>query len=473
MSLELKQNLKLSQQLVMTPQLQQAIKLLQLSRIELCDMIRNEINENPILDETMEQDKPQQDISQDGLPETDVNSGNNSEPEAEFDWSQYVDTSRPAAQSNYAGSGDQEQLEPIITNMVSFTDHLLWQLHLTRLSELETEIGEYIIGNINKDGYLLVKAEEIAEEFSVEPDIIEDILKKINRLDPVGVAARNLQECLLIQAEVFFEGNQLIRDIIINHMKDLERKRYTDISRALKVSVKEVVAACDIITDMDPRPGRAFNENEPQYITPDIYVYKIDGEYVVVLNEDGQPKLKINSFYRNILTDSLPTTDKTRDYIQDKFRSAVWLIKSLYHRQNTIVNVMKSIIKFQKDFFDYGCEYLKPMVLRDVAEDIGMHESNISRVTTNKYVYTPHGIFELKYFFNSGLLSDNGGSIASESVKNMIREIIQKEDHNKPYSDIELVKILKGKGVNIARRTVAKYREMLGILASSRRKNHL
>lgn len=473
MALELKQNLKLSQQLVMTPQLQQAIKLLQLSRIELCDMIRNEINENPILDETMEQEKPDQETAQDNLPETEIGLDNAPEPQTDFDWSQYVDTSRPAAQASYAGSGDQDQLEPIITNLVSFTDHLLWQLHMNKLTEIETEIGEYIIGNLNKDGYLLVSAEEIAQELSFDIDMVETVLGKINRFDPVGVAARNLQECLLVQAEVFFEGNTLIKEIVNNHMKDLERRRYGDIARVMKVAVKDVVSACEIIMNMEPRPGRIFNENEPQYITPDIYVYKIDGEYVVVLNEDGQPKLKINSFYRNILTDSVPASDKTRDYIQEKFRSAVWLIKSLYHRQNTIVNVMKSIIKFQKDFFDYGSQYLKPMVLRDVAEDIGMHESNISRVTTNKYVYTPHGIFELKYFFNSGLASDNGQSIASESVKNMIRDIIQNEDQKKPFSDKELVKALKARGVNIARRTVAKYREMLGILASSRRKNHV
>ena len=243
--------------------------------------------------------------------------------------------------------------------------------------------------------------------------------------------------------------------------------------RDLKMPLKEVLEACEIIANMEPRPGRAFNDNETQYVTPDIYVYKSGDEYVVMLNEDGQPKLRINSFYKNILAGNKGSSDKTREYIQDKLRSAVWLIKSVYHRQSTIVNVMKSIIKFQRDFFDYGSGHLKPLVLRDIAEDVGMHESNVSRITTNKYVLTPHGIFELKYFFNSGLSSDDGDSIASESVKNMIKELVMNEDTRKPCSDQEIVKMLKAKGVNIARRTVTKYREMLGVLSSSKRKKHI
>ena len=255
-------------------------------------------------------------------------------------------------------------------------------------------------------------------------------------------------------------------------MKDLERRKYQVIARSLKVPVKDVVEACEVIANMEPRPGRLFSDKEPQYITPDIYVFKVDDEYVVVLNEDGQPKLRVSSFYKTLLSDSSLKSNKAREYIQEKLRSAVWLIKSVYHRQATIVNVMKSIIKFQRDFFDYGPAYLKPLVLRDVAEDIQMHESNISRVTTNKFVHTPHGIFELKYFFNSGISSDDGGAIASESVKNKIMGIIQNEDPRKPYSDQEIANILKEQGVNIARRTVTKYREMKGILSSSKRKRH-
>ncbi|MEI6128215.1 MAG: RNA polymerase factor sigma-54, partial [Pseudomonadota bacterium] len=337
----------------------------------------------------------------------------------------------------------------------------------------ETDIGEYIIGNLDKDGYLQVTLEEIAAYTGTDEHLVKEVQKKIQKFDPLGVASCNLQECLLVQSEFLPCDNTLVKNILLHFMRELERKKYQVIAKGLKVSLKEVIAACDVIANMEPRPGRTFNDNETQYITPDIYVYKVDDDYVVVLNEDGQPKLRINNFYKNILSANAIRSDKAKEYIQEKLRSAVWLIKSVYHRQTTIMNVMKSIIKFQRDFFTYGNGHLRPLVLRDVAEDVGMHESNISRITTNKYVLTPHGIFELKYFFNSGLTSDDGESIASESVKNKIREIIQREDPYKPCSDQEIAKILKAQGINIARRTVTKYREMLRVLSSSKRKKHI
>jgi RNA polymerase sigma-54 factor len=333
------------------------------------------------------------------------------------------------------------------------------------------EVGEYIIGNLDRDGYLKTSLEETALDTGADRQLVEKVYRKIQKFDPVGVGSQNLSECLLAQAELLPGKNTIVKKILLQHMKYLERKKYPAIAKELNISLKEVLKACEIIAHMEPRPGAAYNDSEPQYITPDIYVYKLDDEYIVSLNEDGQPKLRINSFYKNILLNNSMDSEKAKEYIQEKIRSAVWLIKSIYHRQSTIVNVMKSIIKFQRDFFDYGNNYLKPLVLRDVAEDVEMHESNISRVTTNKYVHTPHGIFELKYFFNSGLTSDNGESIASESVKNKIRSIIEKEDPYNTCSDQEIANILKKKqGINIARRTVTKYREMLGVLSSSKRK---
>jgi RNA polymerase sigma-54 factor len=334
------------------------------------------------------------------------------------------------------------------------------------------EIGEYIIGNLDKDGYLQATYDDIALDTGYSKEVVKGVLEKIQSFDPVGVASQNLKECLLKQTEILPGDTSLIRNILVYHMKDLERRKYQVIAKGLKVSMKEVIEACDIIAHMEPRPGREFNDKEVQYITPDIYVFKVDDEYVVVLNEDGQPKIKVSPFYKNILSSDRMMPNRTKEYIQEKLRSAVWLVKSVYHRQTTIINVMKSIIKFQRNFFDYGTSYLKPLVLRDVAEDIQMHESNISRVTTNKFVNTPHGIFELKYFFNSGISSDDGENIASESVKNKIKNIIQKEDSHKPLSDQEIADILKKQGVNIARRTVTKYREMKGILSSSKRKKH-
>jgi len=469
--MELKQQLKLTQQLVMTPQLQQAIKLLQLSRLELSDLITQEINENPVLDETLAPDVEVKDDS--GQIEEPVADKKNDTPADDFDWRDYVDRSVAPTAGSYFDAEEREEYTPAITGKTTFADHLLWQLHLHSLSDQEMDIGEYIIGNLDKDGYLLLSPEEIATDLGVDLQAVEDVRKKVIRFDPVGVASRNLAESLLAQADILPCDSVLVKEILRTSMKELERKKYSVIARNLKVPLKEVLDACDIIAYMEPRPGRAFNDTDTQYVTPDIYVYKNDDDYVVMLNEDGQPKLRINSFYKNILAGNTVSSEKTKEYIQDKLRSAVWLIKSVYHRQSTIVSVMKSIIKFQRDFFDYGTGNLKPLVLREVADDIGMHESNVSRITTNKYVLTPHGIFELKYFFNSGLASDDGDSIASESVKNMIKDLVQNEDSSKPYSDQEIVKILKTKGVNIARRTVTKYREMMGVLSSSKRKKHI
>ncbi len=472
--MELKQQLKLSQQLVMTPQLQQAIKLLQLSRLELTDLIRQEINENPVLDESLEAPSAEQQ-KDDGSDagESDARQETSSDEQMDFDWRDYVDNTVKPSRTSFSWSDDIDHMEPVITERESFFDHLLWQLRLYDLTEQETQIGQYIIGNINKDGYLQTSSVEIAEELGLSVERIEEVRERIKKFDPVGAASFTLQECLLAQVEMLSVDCALAKTILQDHFNDLERKKYQAISKSLHISVREVYDACELIGSLEPRPGRSFSDKDPEYITPDIYVYKVGDEYAVVLNQDGQPKLKINSFYKNILSGSNVASDQTKEYIQEKLRSAVWLVKSVYHRQNTIVNVMKSIIKFQRDFFDYGTSHLKPLVLRDVAEDVGMHESNISRVTTNKYAHTPHGIFELKYFFNSGLASDEGGCIASERVKNRIKDIIQNEDPYKPCSDQEIARILKGEGINIARRTVTKYREMLRVLSSSKRKRHI
>lgn len=472
MAYELKQSLKLSQQLIMTPQLQQAIKLLQLSRLELSDLLQQEINENPVLDEPVEETEKDRDENEEPLSADSDSADPYAELQGkqEFDWKDYINkTDVPRGPS--FDREDRDDFDPIITRRTSLVDHLTWQLHLHSLTDVERTVGEYIIGNLDKAGYLQTTAEEIARECGTEVAVVEGVLKKIQKFDPVGIASRNLQECLLAQAEVLLGDHRLVEKIVRQHLPNLESRKYQVIARDLKVSFEAVIAASQIISNMEPRPGRAFSDNEPEYITPDIYVYKMNDEYVVALNEDGQPKLRINSFYRKAVTEPGALPPKTREYIQEKMRSAVWLIKSIYHRQGTIMKVMKSIIKFQRDFFDNGVDHLKPLVLRDVAEDIGMHESNISRVTTNKYVHTPHGVFELKYFFNSGLTSDNGESIASESVKNKIKEILQNENQHKPLSDQDIAYMLKSKGINIARRTVTKYREMIGVLSSSKRKN--
>jgi RNA polymerase sigma-54 factor len=324
-----------------------------------------------------------------------------------------------------------------------------------------------MIGNLDGDGYLKdPPLEEIVADARCTPECAEKVLRRIQQFDPVGVGARSLEECLLIQAEHLGVQDELVIALIRGHLGNLEKKNYAAIARDLKEPLEEIYEAAKVVMELNPRPGRQYTAEEPHYISPDVYVHKVGDKYFVVPNDDGLPKLKISGFYKSALAGS----PKAREYIQDKLRSAQWLIRSIQQRQRTIIKVTESIIKFQREFFDKGVAYLKPLILRDVAEDIGMHESTISRVTTSKYVHTPQGLFELKYFFNSGISRTDGDEVASEAVKNKIKSIIDGEDPKHPHSDQKIVELLAAQNIDIARRTVAKYREQLGILSSSKRK---
>jgi len=338
------------------------------------------------------------------------------------------------------------------------------------LDARDREIGDCIIGNLNKDGYLDATLEEIAEMANASVEDVEKVLAAVHGLDPLGVAARDLRECLLIQARNLALEDDLVIQIISHHLQYLENKNYQGLVRAVKRSPEEVKAAIDIILSLDPRPGSLFNEEDAQYISPDIYITKVDDEFAIILNEDGMPKLRVSSYYKDALVNGSELSSGAKEYIQTKLRSAAWLIKSIHQRQRTIYKVAQSIINFQREFLEKGVAYLKPMVLRDVAEDVGMHESTISRVTTNKYIHTPQGIFELKYFFNNPISSVSGDPVASESVKERIRQIVSGEDPANPLSDNDIVAMLERENISIARRTVAKYREMLGILSSNKRR---
>jgi RNA polymerase sigma-54 factor len=475
MALELRQQLKLTQQLIMTPQLQMAIKLLQLSRLELLDTIRQELEENPALEEAQEA------AAEDQLPEREETA--KEEPvdaqevtieekiNDDIDWSNYLDEYNTPGRVHFESEErDTPKFEAFIARKESLKDHLLWQFLMTKPAKKEEEIASLIVGNLNKDGYLDVPVEEIARSSYVTPEEVETLLLKMQTFDPIGVCARDLSECLLIQARHLGFDGTIITDIIANHLSELEKKNYKAICKALKISMDEVVKAVNVIKGLEPRPGREFSEDTPQYINPDIYVYKLDNDFAIMLNDDGMPKLRVNSFYKNSISKGKKISGDAETYIQDKMRSAAWLIKSIHQRQKTIYRVMESILGFQREFFDKGIAYLKPMVLRDVAQDISMHESTISRVTTNKYAYTPQGIFELKYFFNSSIKRGQGDTIASASVQEKIRQIIQNENPKKPYSDDKISKLLKEENIHIARRTVAKYREMLRVLPSNKRK---
>jgi RNA polymerase sigma-54 factor len=493
MSIEIKQVHKLSQQLVMTPQLQQAIKLLQLSRMELVDLVREEMMENPILedgaDTAQELGKEDPDIKQEAglLGETEMPAASTetrdqtsevtgtestaeSQAVGEIDWENYIDSysSAPSMPSFKPSNDELPSLESTLTKKTSLEDHLVWQLRMSKLPPAEEAVGLLIIGNLDNDGYLKEPPlADIAEEAGVPIEVAEVVLQKLQAFDPLGVCTRSLSECLLIQARHIGADDEILVKMITEHLSNLEKKNYQAIARELKEPVEEIYEAAKVIMTLNPKPGREYTTDEPHYITPDVYIHKVGDKFFVVPNDDGLPKLKISSFYKA----ALGNNGKAKEYIQDKLRSAQWLIRSIQQRQRTIVKVTESIIKFQREFFEKGIAHLKPLILREVAEDINMHESTISRVTTNKYVHTPQGIFELKFFFNSGIrLTTDDDKLASEAVKTKIKQLIATEDPRHPFSDQKIVELLRDQTIDIARRTVAKYREQLGILSSSKRK---
>lgn len=472
----LKQTMNLSQNLVITPQLQQAIKLLQMSRLELEASVRSELEENPILEEAVDLKEEDLQRTKEAAQEVESTSANDMavqdpQKQDEFEWESYLENQHKPPKD--LGSGNEEIMnyENVISTTMNLHDHLYWQVKMTGFSEQEEKVADVMIDYIDEDGYLKTPLEEIASEQKLDMADLEDVLSLIHEFDPAGVGARDLKECLLIQARHLEEDTHDLVNVIENHLKDLEKKNYEAIAKATNKDIKEVIELCKIIYSMDPKPGRAYVSNDTQYVTPDVYVYKVGDDYVVSLNEDGLPRLKISNFYKNMLKGNNANV-QTQGYIQEKLRSAVWLIKSIHQRQRTIYKVTDSIVKHQRDFFEKGAAFLKPMVLRDIANDIGMHESTVSRVTTAKYVHTPQGIYELKYFFNSGISSSDGDALASESVKLKIRDLVNKEDPKSPLSDQKIVELLKVEGIQIARRTVAKYRDMLKILPSSQRKKY-
>ncbi len=478
MAMEMRQQLKMSQQLVMTPQLQQAIKLLQLTRLELQTLVHQELLDNPLLEESTDMEDVQEpdtlEVAEQELEPTqepadfhEVQTGE----ETLRDWDSYLDGYNYSSGEQYSGDEDRPSFENLLTRQGTLIDHLLWQLHMGQYSEMDVRVGEVIIGNIDESGYLRASLAEVAAASNATEEDVLDVLECIQEFDPSGVAARDLRECLLIQARFLGMKGSPVEGILLNHLSDLEKRNYKQISRSLGIDINQVLVAAKIIAGFDPRPGSSFNSEDVHYISPDIFVHKVGDDYVVMLNDEGLPNLKVSTHYADVRGNG-SIDSQAEDYISDKMRSAIWLIKSIQQRQRTIYKVAKSIIRFQREYFDRGIEYLRPLVLRDIAEDIGMHESTISRVTTNKYMQTPQGLFELKYFFNRGLSTSEGEFVASESVKNRIREIIEKEDPKKPLSDQKIAELLSGQTVNIARRTVTKYREMLKFGSSSERKRH-
>jgi RNA polymerase sigma-54 factor len=519
MAVDLRLSMKLGQQMVMTPQLQAAIKLLQMNRLELADTIQSELVENPLLEEhsdmsELDQKKAEVELREGATDDyREVSPDTNKNPD--FDWESYLEQSFSYSGKTVKGLGgfdpsqeDGPSYESVATKKVSLVDHLLDQVNTSDFSDKEREIATVLISSLDEWGYLREPIEEVARKASAEVEETDLVLRMIQEFEPAGVGARDLQECLLLQLKTMGVkskiNRELLKDLIEKHLHHLEKKNFKVIAKDLDLEMEELGALIGMLQKFEPRPGRGFAEVDNPYITPDIYVYKVNGEFVINLNEDGLPKLKISNLYRSILQTmpdakdlivkaaqsknveaELSTLTETgteasaepaaqkenpKDYIKNKLRSALWLIRSIHQRQRTIYKVTESIIKSQRDFLEYGVSHLRPMVLKDIANDIGMHESTISRVTSNKYIHTPQGIFELKYFFSSAIQRSNGQDIAAESVKEKIKDIVKAEDTKNPISDQGIVDELKKQGIEIARRTVAKYREMLGILPSSQRK---
>jgi RNA polymerase sigma-54 factor len=505
-------DLRLRQQLVMTPQLQQAIKILQLSLPDLEAVVQNEVDANPML-EPLDQSVAEAaanavqadevNLPADGEPLPAEPEPGANDPQAEWeqaadqtsapnianegadaaaemrepsldklDWREYLETHSNNWQDGEVPNDDDERrqaLENTLARKTSLEDHLIWQLRLSSLDHDQQRIGATIIYNLSDDGYLETPLIELAAQLETSVERVEAVLKRVQRFDPPGVAARDLRECLLAQLQNLGMEESLGARIVGQHLDLLEKHRYTEIAKALGVGLDMVAEAARSIESLEPKPGRDYGGAEPAYIVPDVYIQKIGDEFVVTLNESAVPRLRLANYYQKVLNDSAVGAE-TKEYLQERLRSARWLVKSIYQRLQTIFKVANSIVKFQRPFFEHGIGQLRPLVLKDVADDIGMHESTISRATANKYAHTPQGIFELKFFFTSGVKATDGEDVSAETVKEKIRTLVAGEGQDNPLSDQAIADMLHSDQINIARRTVAKYRQALGILPSSRRK---
>jgi RNA polymerase sigma-54 factor len=472
MAIHQKLSTRLVQKLILTPSLQQAIKLLPMSTLELAELLNQEMVENPMLEEVPSEDAqpPDQPQTQEQTEAAKKDEGNETWDDADYEYffGEYLDEGYRPRQPQ-----EVKELPPIentLSTKSSLADHLMWQLNLQTSDNTVREIGAAIIGNIDEDGLLVASVNEIAALGNWDVTLVEKALEHVQSFDPIGVGARDLQECLLLQIRHLGLSGTPAEVLVRDHLRLLQNHRIPELARALGIEPEEVKAHIELIKGLDPRPGARYSPADSQYVIPDVYVVKTDDGYKAVLNEDGLPQLRISPVYRRLLDKGGETTDETRAYVKDKFRSALWLLKSVDQRQKTILKVATSIINFQRDFLDRGIEHLRPLVLRDVANDIGMHESTVSRVVNNKYMHTPQGVYEMKFFFHSGISSSFGESVSSVTIKQRIKKIIEAEDARRPLSDSKIMSILQKEGLALARRTIAKYREELKIPTSNQRK---
>jgi RNA polymerase sigma-54 factor len=471
MAIQQRLNARLVQKLILTPSLQQAIKLLPMSTIELAELLTQEMVENPMLEEApLEEPIPDEKAAAEREAEEKKREDTDAwdDQDYEYFFGEYLDEGYRPRQPQ-----EVKELPPIentLSTKGSLADHLMWQLNLQSSDETTRSIGAAIIGNIDDDGYLVASVDEIAALGGWDITAVEKALEYVQAFDPVGVGARDLQECLLLQLRHLGLTGTPVETLVRDHLRLLQNHRIPELARALGVEPEAVKQHIEVIRRLDPKPGSRYAPADSQYVIPDVYIIKTDEGYKAVLNEDGLPQLRISPVYRRLLDKGGETSDETRAYVKDKFRAALWLLKSVDQRQKTILKVATSLINFQRAFLDQGIEHLRPLVLRDVANDIGMHESTVSRVVNNKYMHTPQGVYELKFFFHSGISSSYGESVSSVTIKQRIKKIIEAEDQRRPLSDSKIMNILQKEGLVLARRTIAKYREELKISTSNQRK---
>ena len=471
MEMKLGMRLGLQQRLVMTPRLQQALKLLQMPTQELQQVLRQEILQNPLLEEVDEIEENLEDeapVEEEAAGEKDEQAAKDDQQ----DWDDYFETAFGMGGTQAEVEEREDFLERVPVAKPSFSEILMSQLRLATEDEKVLKIGEYIIGNLDDSGYLVCSLDDISRTCSASIEEVENVLKIIQTFDPSGIGARDLREGLLIQLDAKGLMDSMAAKIVAEHFEEFKQKKYLDISKKLKISIKEVQAQAGVIGSLNPKPGLDIISEGPKYVIPDLIVERVGDKYVVFLNDRNVPRLRISQSYKSELQSNHEISDETRNVIQGRLKNAKWLIQTIEQRRRTMIKVMESIVDAQMDFFEKGAGYLRPLTLQQVAGKIGMNESTVSRVTTNKYVQTPRGVFEFKYFFSSALSTESGGEVSAKSAKLKIKEIISKEDTKKPMSDQKIADLLRKDGLIIARRTVAKYREQLGILPARHRKEY-
>ncbi|MBN1163918.1 MAG: RNA polymerase factor sigma-54 [Candidatus Krumholzibacteriota bacterium] len=469
--MEMKMGLRLGlhQRLVMTPRLQQALKLLQMPTLELQQVLKQEILQNPLLEEVDDMVDSEEEVSTD---EEEVEKREPADSEEQIDWDDYFENAFGMGGANAEVEEREDFLERVPVAKQSFCEFLFSQLRLSTDDKQMLEIGEYIIASLDDSGYLTCSLDDIARTFQIELETVEKVLRLIQTFDPPGVGARDLKECLLIQIEAKGMGDSMAARVIRDYFEEFKQKKYLDISKKLKISLKEVQAQASVIGTLNPKPGLDIIAESPKYVIPDLVVERVGEKFIVFLNDRNVPRLRISQSYKNELQHNPEINTETKDFIQGKLKNAKWLIQTIEQRRRTMIKVMESIVEEQREFFEKGTVSLRPLTLQQVASKINMHESTVSRVTTNKYVQTPRGVYELKFFFSSALSTQAGGEVSAKSAKVKIKDIIGKENPKKPLSDQKIADMLEKDGLIIARRTVAKYREQLGILPARHRKEY-